>query len=108
MTKQMASGVDMNHWFYIRRRLRERGVEMITSATVEEVKREAILLKVGEETKKLSGIEAIILAVGVRSKNELFEPLKEASREVQAVGDAREPRNALEAALDGAKVGAKI
>jgi 2,4-dienoyl-CoA reductase-like NADH-dependent reductase (Old Yellow Enzyme family)/thioredoxin reductase len=108
MTKQMASGVDMNHWFYIRRRLRERGVEMITSATVEEVKSESILLKVGEETRNLSGIEAVVLAVGVRSKNELFEPLKDVAREVQVVGDAREPRNALEAALDGAKVGAKI
>ena len=107
-TKQVASGMDMNHWFHVRRRLREGGVEILTNALVDEATEKSVVLRIGEERRTVEGIETIIVAMGVRSRNELAEQLKGIVPEVQAIGDAREVRNALEAVLEGVKIGAKI
>jgi len=108
MTKQVASGMDPNHWFYVRRRLRESKVEIITQAVVEEVTEKSVILKMTEGTKNLQGIEAIVLAIGVRPRGDLAESLKGIVPEIQVIGDAREARNALEGVLEGVKVGAQI
>lgn len=108
MTKQLASGVGPGHWYYVRHRLRTSGVRIITQAIVEEVRQKAVTLRVGEELENLEGIEMIVLALGVRSRNEMVEKLKEIVPEIYVIGDARETRNALEAVLEGVKVGGKI
>jgi len=108
MTKQLASGMSSGHWYYVRHRLRTYGVEFITGAVVEEVTAKAVFLRVGEERKMIEGMEAIVLAVGVRPKNELANKLKGIIPEIYVVGDARETRNALEAVLEGVEVGLKI
>ncbi len=108
MTNQVAAGMDVNHWFYVKRRLRERAVDILTNTLVEEVTEKAVALRVGEEKKTLGGIGAIVLAMGARPKNELVGQLKGVVSEVPVIGDAREVRNALEAILEGVKIGAKI
>jgi len=92
----------------VRRRLRESKVEIITQAVVEEVTEKSVTLKMTEGTKNLQGIEAIVLAIGVRPRGDLAESLKGIVPEIQVIGDAREARNALEGVLEGVKVGAQI
>jgi NADPH-dependent 2,4-dienoyl-CoA reductase/sulfur reductase-like enzyme len=108
MTGQLAAGMGAGHWFYVQERLEKYGVEILTNAVVEEVSKKAIVLRLGKEKRTVEGIETIILASGVRPQNEMADKLKGIVAEIHVIGDAREPRNALDAVLEGVEVGEKV
>jgi 2-enoate reductase len=53
-------------------------------------------------------IESVILAFGLKSNQELLNPLKEHFTEVHAIGDCVEPRKIYQAIHEGAFVGRAI
>jgi hypothetical protein len=59
-----------------------------------------------EET--LRGFDAIVLACGVRPRNELVAQIKGKAKELYVIGDAAKARKGLDAMREGAKVGRKI
>ena len=56
---------------------------------------------------ELGPFDSIILAVGFTSINDLESQLKD-KVEVHVIGDAKEPRKALEAIFEGSQVALKI
>jgi len=89
-------------------RLREKGVRAITSATVKEVIEDGVVIVKDGQEEAIRGMDYIILAVGAKSLDELSESIENKVVEVYVIGDAKEPRKALEAIAEGAEVGRKI
>lgn len=89
-------------------RLRNKGVKMITQATVTEILEDGVIYVHNNTTKSLHGFDTIVLATGTRSNNLLMEQIEGKSIPAYIVGDAKDPRNAVEAIAEGAMIGRKI
>jgi len=104
-------------------RLRENGVKILTSTKVKKVLDDGVLtintvkeiledwtvvIKDGQEEKTIVGMGTIILAMGAKSVDKLSDKIKDEVAEVYVIGDAKEPRKALEAIAEGSEVGRKI
>jgi pyruvate/2-oxoglutarate dehydrogenase complex dihydrolipoamide dehydrogenase (E3) component len=89
-------------------RLREKCVKWITSATVKQILEDgAVITRDGNE-ETLSGMDHIIIACGTKSVDTLSKAIEGKVPEVYIIGDAKQPRLALEAIAEGAEVGRKI
>jgi 2,4-dienoyl-CoA reductase-like NADH-dependent reductase (Old Yellow Enzyme family)/thioredoxin reductase len=53
-------------------------------------------------------IETVVIAVGVRPNRELVDALEQSELEMYVIGDAVQPRKAIEAIWDGFEIGLKI
>ncbi len=89
-------------------RLMNKNVNIITSAKVEEVVEDGIIYSVNGEMQTLSGIDAIICAMGTAPENALAEELKDISAPMYIIGDAKQPRKIMHAVYEGATVAKKI
>lgn len=89
-------------------RLQEKGVKVITSATVKEVLEDGVVITRDGQEETIRGMDYIILACGTRLVDELSQKIKDKVAEVYVIGDAKEPRKALEAIAEGSEVGRKI
>jgi len=89
-------------------RLRAKGVGIITSARVVEILPDGVkYIQAGLE-KEIRGVDTIAVAMGTKSNHALAEALKGVCPVVRVIGDAKEPRKALEAIAEGAEVGQTI
>jgi len=90
-------------------RPRENGVKVLTSTKVKEVLEDStVVIRDGQVQENIGGMDTIVLALGARSVDELSHKIKDKVAEVYVIGDAKEPRKALEAIAEGAEVGRKI
>ena len=89
-------------------RLREKAVRVITSATVKEITPDGVVITKDRREETIGGFDHIILACGTRSVDELSDEISDTVPEVFVIGDAKEPRGALEAIAEGAEVARAI
>jgi 2,4-dienoyl-CoA reductase (NADPH2) len=83
------------------------GVNMVTEARAEEIADNGVLV---ERAGKKAWIQAdtVVLAAGAKPVNFLYEQVKSRFKEVYLIGDAKSPRNALEAVAEGLEAGRTI
>jgi pyruvate/2-oxoglutarate dehydrogenase complex dihydrolipoamide dehydrogenase (E3) component len=89
-------------------RLEQFGARIITSAKVKEIIDDGVVLDRDGEEETIHGMDSVVLAMGMESVDKLSERLESRAAEVYVIGDAKEPRNALEAVGEGAQVGLRI
>ncbi len=89
-------------------RLRQFGATIMTSAAVKEIIDDGVVVNRDGKDETIKGMDSVILALGVEPVDTLSEVIKGKAAEVYVIGDAKEPRNALEAVGEGAAVGMKI
>lgn len=89
-------------------RLRERGIRIITSATVKEILEDGVIFMKDGREEAIHEMNFIILAMGTKSFDELSGKIKDKVSEVYVIGDAKQPRKVLQAIAEGAEVGRKI
>jgi len=89
-------------------RLWEKGVTFSYSSIVKEILDDGVLIEKDGNEEILSGIDMIILARGVKSVDNLSETIKDYVTEVYVIGDAKEPREALEAIAEGSQIAREI
>jgi len=89
-------------------RLHAKKVKMLTSAKVKEILDDGIVFVRDGREESLHNADHIILALGSRPVNQLFENIKDKVAEVYVIGDAQKPRKILEATAEAAEVGRKI
>ncbi len=89
------------------KRLRERGVNVYTNTTVEEITERGVLAKVDAKIISLDA-ESIVLATGSKSNGELVKQLAKEIGELYVIGDCVEPRKVYDAIHEGFQVGLKI
>ncbi len=89
------------------KRLREQGVRIRTSTTVEEGSPENVALMTEEGGERIRP-DLVVLAVGMRPNRELADDLVSSGLAVHVIGDAREPRGVGEAIREGLEAGAAV
>jgi NAD(H)-dependent 7beta-hydroxy-3-oxo-delta4-cholenoic acid oxidoreductase len=91
------------------KRLRENGVRIITSATVKEILDDGMVISMADGSEEsMRGMDRIILAMGAKSVEVLSDEIKKKVAEVYVIGDAKQPRKALEAIAEGSEVGRRV
>lgn len=93
------------------KRLKEQGVEIRTHTVVTGFSPGlAMALRMageGEEEVRIAA-DLVVLAVGVQPNRELQDALEDSGLELHTIGDARQPRGAGEAILEGWEAGASV
>jgi 2,4-dienoyl-CoA reductase (NADPH2) len=87
--------------------LRRLGVKIMTGTKAVRVEAEGLEVE-KENNREILPAETIVLAVGSVSENKLSEALTGLVGEIHTIGDAKEPRNALEAIQEGFRLGMEI
>jgi len=102
--------LDMPPWNreFLVERLTAGKVNIITSAEVKRILEDGVLfIKDGRE-QSIRGMDNIVLATGVKSVNGLSSEIKGKVPAVYIIGDAKQPRKAIDAIAEGAAVGRQI
>ena len=86
----------------------EKQVTVLTDATVKELLPDGALVERQGREDEIRGMDTVILATGTEPVNDLAEALRSVVDEVHVIGDASEPRQALDAIAEGAEVGRRI
>ena len=89
-------------------RLREKGVKWLTSTTVKQLLDDGAVITRDGKDERIQGIDHIIIACGTRSVDTLSKAIEGKVSEVYVIGDAKQPRLALEAVAEGAEIGRKL
>ena len=96
-----------NPKLYLSAALKEAGTAILTAANVREITKEAVLIdKDGEEQEIPT--DFVVIAAGSKSNHSLVEELKGKVETVLCLGDARQPRGALEAIHEGYELAVKL
>lgn len=82
-----------NPTWYLKKRLQERNVGIYVNSKVTEIGEGCVSFEQDGETTTFEGLDAVILAVGVRSENKLAAELEGLGCEVHLLGDAEHPDN---------------
>ncbi|MFO8009395.1 MAG: FAD-dependent oxidoreductase [Dehalococcoidia bacterium] len=105
MLKTFGSDMGGTVYFHLRNRLKKLGVGLFRDTTLKEINdRGATVSRNGEE-ELWDNIGMYVLALGVRSRNELEEQLKGKVKELYLVGDAAVPGRAADAVRKGFETG---
>lgn len=87
--------------------LHRLGVKVITGAKAKEIQPDGVLVQRGEKEEKIP-CDTVVLAVGSRAMDEISEKIVGIVPEVHVIGDAKNPRKALDAIWEGYEVGRTI
>lgn len=107
MLPKLGQDIGFSTRWTIMQELRRFGVEMIKNAPVKEILADGVIFERDGKDQKVEA-DSVVIAVGSRSENTLYEKLKDKGREVYLIGDSKEPRKILEAIQEGFEVGFKV
>jgi pyruvate/2-oxoglutarate dehydrogenase complex dihydrolipoamide dehydrogenase (E3) component len=108
MQSEVALDVPVSAKYFLMQRLREYCVQIETDTTVLEFLCDGAVVDKNGQRARLEGFDTIVLALGTRSVKGLKEQLEDKVAELYLIGDALEPRKAIEAIEEGARVALKI
>jgi NADPH-dependent 2,4-dienoyl-CoA reductase/sulfur reductase-like enzyme len=87
----------------------EKGIEIQFGAKITRINEDGIVFFQDGWTRKLMGIDTVVLATGAVAENSLEKKLRSEKRfSVFSVGDCVKARNAMEAIYEGSKIGREI
>lgn len=94
--------------YFLRRRMAEKGIKILTSTTVEEIVDSGVRVKTGEASQLLGPVDTVVLATGAESFNELEPKVKDMVSEVYVIGDAAKPGKIMAAVEQAADLARKL
>jgi 2,4-dienoyl-CoA reductase-like NADH-dependent reductase (Old Yellow Enzyme family)/thioredoxin reductase len=97
-----------SHGYMLYNRLREGHCELLFSTIIERIEENTVYVRRKEEKKLLTGIDQIVIAVGLKPRDDLKKTLQERGIRHFIVGDAVQPRRIIEATQEGAKAAWQI
>jgi NADPH-dependent 2,4-dienoyl-CoA reductase/sulfur reductase-like enzyme len=108
MVDDVALDLNLFSRAFLLERLAKWGVNLLTGARVKEITDAGVVVVRNGQEETIGGADSIVLALGVKSVNELAEQLKGKVAEIHVIGDAKEPRKAWDAIQEGALVAREI
>ena len=108
MLPDIANDVVGSVRYFLIKDLKEKDVKVLVDSTVKEVTGDSVIISKGGKEEKIGPFDTIVLAVGVKSENELVSKLQGKVKELVTIGDAMKARKALEAIEEGYKAGLEI
>ena len=107
MLPRMAENVARTTRWALLKDLSNYNVNMMSKTTVIGVSKDGVVVERDGKQEKVPA-DTIIMATGVKSRNELHEELKDQGIELLLIGDARFPRKIADAISDGFNTALKI
>jgi len=108
MLPDIASDMYAATRYFLMGRLRANDVKIITSATVREILDDGVVFTRNGVEETLRGMDTVVLAMGAKPVDELSHKIRDKVAEVYVIGDAKEPRKALQAIAEGAEIARAI
>ena len=97
MRDALGADVIVEHRKLLMRNFSEHGVKGITGAAVTRFVSDGVEYRKNDREKAAHGFDSVVLALGSRSYNPLYEACKELAPQVFVIGDAVRARRALDA-----------
>ncbi|MEM4725227.1 MAG: FAD-dependent oxidoreductase, partial [Candidatus Hadarchaeum sp.] len=94
--------------YFLRRRMAEKGIKIMTSTTVEEITDDGVKVRSEQGTQILSPVDTVVLATGAEPVNELAQAVKDLVPEVYVIGDAAKPGKILAAVEQAADIARRL
>ncbi|MFH1930493.1 MAG: FAD-dependent oxidoreductase [Pseudomonadota bacterium] len=107
MTKKVGKDIGLTTRWTVMGELRRLGVNIMANTKAVGIKADGLEVE-KEDGPDFLHANSIIIAAGSRPENSLVSEIESLVPEVYTVGDAKEPRNALDAIKEGFLVGLKI
>ncbi len=104
MTKKAGNDIGLTTRWTILGELGRLGVKILTGTKAVGITPEGLEIEQGDGPGFLPA-DSIVIAAGSRSENTLVDGIREIVSEVHVIGDAKSPRNALEAIREGFEAG---
>jgi 2,4-dienoyl-CoA reductase-like NADH-dependent reductase (Old Yellow Enzyme family)/thioredoxin reductase len=92
----------------ILRKLREYGVTVLTEHQLRKITEKGVVLSDKTDKDIILDCDSVIIAIGTRPNNSLFEKTKSLGSETYQIGDCLEARSAKEAIFEGTSIGLSI
>jgi 2,4-dienoyl-CoA reductase-like NADH-dependent reductase (Old Yellow Enzyme family)/thioredoxin reductase len=108
MLEEIASDLVVHLKHYLSQRLAEKGVTILTSTKVKELGKGYAVVEDASGARKIDGFDTIVLAVGSKPDDRIAKSLEGKVPELHVIGDASEPREALEAVYEGEEIALRI
>jgi 2,4-dienoyl-CoA reductase (NADPH2) len=107
MMKRAGEDIGSSTRWTVMMELRRLGVTILTGATAVRIRPEGVEIEKGQK-RDLLPAESVVIAAGAEPENSLVDELVDLVPEIYTLGDAKAPRNALEAIKEGFLTGLKI
>lgn len=108
MLDEIASDLVVHLKHYLSERLEKKGVTVLTSTTAKELGKGYAVVQDSSGVRTIGGFDTIVLAVGSIPNDSVAKSLQGKVRELYVIGDASQPREAMEAVYEGEEVAIKI
>jgi len=108
MTRKMGRDIGSSTRWTVISELRRLGVKMITDARAVEVNSEGVRIERENKDDSLIPADSVVIAAGARPENDLLNEIGNLVPEIHTIGDAKEPRKAMEAIKEGFLTGLRI
>jgi pyruvate/2-oxoglutarate dehydrogenase complex dihydrolipoamide dehydrogenase (E3) component len=108
MLEEIASDLVVHLKHYLTLRLKEKGITILTSTKVKELGKGYAVVEDTSGVRKIDGFDVIVLAVGSTPNDRIAKGLEGKVPELYVIGDASQPREALEAVYEGEEIAIKI
>lgn len=92
-----------SHGYMLHKRLKESGCRMMFNTRLEGIGKESVTISIDGKKEELQNIDQVVLAVGMKPRDDLKQYLESSGIEYQVVGDALQVRRIIEATDEGAK-----
>lgn len=81
----------------VSKHMKTMGIAAYTSSTVREISARKVIIEDLQGDKKELPADTVVMAIGSKANNELFEAVKEFDSQVYLLGDAQNPSNIMDA-----------
>jgi 2,4-dienoyl-CoA reductase-like NADH-dependent reductase (Old Yellow Enzyme family)/thioredoxin reductase len=92
-----------SHGYMLHTRLKEAGCRLLLNTAVKKIEESSVTVLIEGREESLSPVDQVIIAVGLKPRNELKEILQTQKIRHFIIGDALEPRRIIEATEEGAR-----
>jgi 2,4-dienoyl-CoA reductase (NADPH2) len=107
MTKRPGQDIGSSTRWTVMMELRRLGVTILTGTKALGIKAEGVEIEKGQN-RELLPADSVVVAVGAEPESLLFDEIGDLVPQIITIGDAKTPRNALEAIKEGFLTGLKI
>lgn len=105
MQDEVAKDIGMLRKVFTIKHAYEKGIKLLVNSRCVEIKNDVVVINQEGALKEISGIDTVVIAVGSKANKTIAEQLKTTNIPYHVIGDAVQPRKALETIWEGNKVG---
>lgn len=109
MLEDIASDLVNHLQHYLKQRLTQKGVAVLTSTRVKALGKGYVMIEDASGVRKLDDFDTIVLALGSEKSNDaIYKNLEGKVSELHVIGDARQPREIVDAVYEGEEIAVKL